>query len=142
MLNISMTRLSSLIIDPTLSPNDPYQGLWIPALTQAQVNAIPTTLTNPLLANEQAAPVIYNSGTGTYQVINRNVWENLVSSTTLVTGVGLVTGSPFVLPHGARAAVEVNTNPNLQNGFMYYDVTNNVIRACMNLNWVTIATGP
>jgi hypothetical protein len=128
----AITRVSGLAVTPTSSNKN--NGFYAPQLTTAQRDAIPTaTLVN--------GAIIYNTNLNTfqsYQVINgASIWLSLsAASTSTATGVALTTGTPFTLPSGPRAGVEVAANQ--VNGFMYYDATNNVVRARQNGAWATV----
>jgi len=133
----AITRVPNLAITPVSTNKN--NGLYAPRLTTAQINAIPAaTLVN--------GAIIYNTTSNTYQiyqVINgASAWGNLGATTSGATGIGLTTGTPFTLPSGPIAAVEVVANQ--VNGFMYYDATNNRLRVWVNNAWntVTIVPGP
>ena len=109
-------------------------GFYAPQLTTAQRNAIPAgTLTN--------SAIIYNTTLNvfqSYQTIGANsVWVNLSATTSAATGVGLINGTPWTLPSGTQANVEVPANE--INGFIYYRTDGNTIRIRVNGAWATIA---
>ena len=60
---------------------------------------------------------------------------NISTNITTATGVGL-TSSPFSIPSGPRANVEVAANQ--VNGFIYNDTTNNDVRGYINTQWMTL----
>lgn len=125
----AITRVPNLAITPVSTNKN--NGLYAPQLTQTQINAIPAAT----LAN---GAIVYNTALGTLQSYVDGVWNNLNSSLATASGVGLVAGTPFILPSGTRVAVEVPANQ--INGFMYYDTTNTVARAYIAGGWVTVTT--
>ena len=138
MADFNMTRLSSLIIDPTLNTDPTTQGCWIPSIPTANLASISANLIAGIPT--VAAPILYNPTTVTYQIYNTRsaAWESLVTFGGAATGVGLISGSPLMLPTGASAAVELPANQ--INGFIYMDSGNaNRIRVYNNNAWHTIA---
>lgn len=118
-------------------------------LNGAWVALYPTTnllgnLVVPVVANAGALPaapaagmIVYQTDIGAFKVYQNGAWAIMYNNTSAATGVGLTAGNnPFTLSSGTRAAVEVAGNQ--INGFMYYDTTNNVIRARVNALWVTV----
>lgn len=123
----AITRVPNLAITPVSTNKN--NGLYAPQLTTAQIAAIPAaTLVN--------GAIVYNTDLGTLQSYVDGVWNNLNSSLTTATGVGLVAGTPFILPSGTSAAVEVGGNQVA--GFMYYNTTGNTVRLRTNAAWVTV----
>jgi hypothetical protein len=109
-------------------------GFYAPQLTTAQRDAIPAgTLTN--------SAIIYNTTLNvfqSYQTIGANsVWVNLSATTSAATGVGLVNGTPWTLPSGTLAQVEVPGNQ--IDGFIYYRTDGDIIRIRVAGAWRTIA---
>ena len=125
----AITRVPNLAITPVSTNKN--NGLYAPQLTAAQRDAIPAAT----LAN---GAIVYNTDSGTLQSYLDGAWNNLNSSITTATGVGLVAGTPFVLPSGTAAAVEVAANEVA--GFMYYNTTNNTVKLRNNAAWVTVAS--
>ena len=109
-------------------------GFYAPQLTTAQRDAIPAgTLTN--------SAIIYNTTLNvfqSYQTIGvASAWVNLSATTSAATGVGLVNGTPWTLPSGTQAQVEVPGNQ--IDGFIYYRTDGNTIRIRVGGAWLTIA---
>jgi len=123
----AITRVSNLAITP--SSTNKNNGFYAPQLTAAQIAAIPAaTLVN--------GAIIYNTTTNTFQNYINGAWNNLNSSVATPTGVGLASGTAFVLPSGTRIAVEVAANE--INGFVYYDTTNTIPRTYINNGWANL----
>lgn len=81
----------------------------------------------------------YNTTATNLRSYSNSAWTTLMTTTNTATGVGLTAGNtPFVLPNGTRAAVEVAGNQ--VTGFEYWDTTNNVKRLRTNAAWVTVTT--
>lgn len=100
----------------------------------------------PIVANAAALPaapangmIVYQTDIGAFKVYQNTAWAIMYNNVSTATGAGLTAGdNPFTLPDAARAGVEVPGNQ--VNGFMYYDATNNVIRARVNGGWVSVTT--
>lgn len=125
----NIPRLTGLSIQPDPSlPNHPH-GLYAPALPTATIaKLIPETTPGGELRN---GAIIYDTTTNTYKgyqsVNGANTFVNFnTGAVTAATGIGLILGSPLVLPQGTRLAVEVPANAIV--GFTYYDTTGQVIR--------------
>ncbi len=132
-----ITNLTGLNIQPEtdLNGNIPFSALhavYIPSLTTAQITTLLTK------AETRNGLVVYDNTLNVYKVRQNGVINILGSSISAVTGAGLVTGSPLIVPSGADAAVEVVGNQ--VNGFIYYGATSTTIRARVNGAWVSIAT--
>lgn len=92
-----------------------------------------------VLANQINGFGYYNTTATNLRSYSNSAWTTLMTTTNTATGVGLTAGNtPFVLPSGTRAAVEVAGNQ--QTGFEYWDTTNNVKRLRTNAAWVTVTT--
>jgi hypothetical protein len=124
----AITTLSALSIVPSSTNNN--NGFYAPQLTAAQITAIPaTTLRN--------GAIVYNTTLNFFQVYVNGAWNFLNSGAAAgVAGVGLVAGSPLVVPSGTANAVEVNANE--VPGFMYYNTTTNTFKVRTNDDWLTI----
>jgi hypothetical protein len=142
----NITSLSGLTIesDQKLGTNNPNATFAIPNLTTAQIAKLENV--TPYVPANGAAPVtvkpgteIFNISTGFAQVFQQGVWQNILTTSSVATGVGLTNGAPFTLPSGTNA-VEVAANQ--VNGFMYYSTTSNTIRAWVNGAWGTITFAP
>ncbi len=141
----NITSLTGLTIesDQTLGTNNPNATFAIPNLTAAQIakleNVMPYVPTNGAPAvTIKPGTEIFNITTGFSQVFQKGVWQNISTTSSAATGVGLTNGTPFTLPSGEGANVEVAGNQ--VNGFMYYNLTSTTIRAWVNDEWVTITT--
>ncbi len=129
-----ITRYTGLDVQPDPNLPSSVHALYAPKLTTAQSNLIKTTeLRNGAL--------IYNITTNTYQIYQSlngvNAWFNLAASPiTAATGVGLISGSPVILPTGTAAAVEVAGNA--IEGFIYRNSTAPNIRVYNSGGWHTV----
>lgn len=127
MSDTAITKLSSLDITP--DPQNKNNGFYVPQLTTAQRDAIPSkTVRN--------GGVVYNSDLKLFQVYQDNAWQNLNISLATASGVG-INGTPLIIPTGADGDVEVAGNE--VQGFIYYDTNNNVLKLRDNAAWKTIA---
>jgi hypothetical protein len=139
----NITSLTGLTIesDQTLGTNNPNATFAIPNLTTAQRNSLKNVTPYTAVIGQPAVTVkpgteIFNISTGFAQVFQQGVWQNISTTSSVATGVGLTNGTPFTLPSGTNANVEVAVNQ--VNGFMYYGTTSNTIRAWVNGAWGTI----
>lgn len=125
-----------------------YQnGTWVALYSTTNLSG---NLIVPIVANAGALPaapangmIVYQTDIGAFKVYQTNAsgagWAIMYNNISTATGAGLAAGdNPFTLPDAARAGVEVVGNQ--VNGFMYYDTTNNVIRARVNGAWVSVTT--
>lgn len=90
---------------------------------------------NGITVKVKNGTMIYNITSGLFQLFRNGQWENISTNITTATGVGL-TSSPFSIPSGPRANVEVAANQ--INGFIYNDTTNNDVRGYINTQWMTL----
>jgi len=136
----NITSLTGLTIesDQTLGTNNPNATFAIPNLTTAQIAKLENV--TPYVPAKEAAAVtvkpgteIFNISTGFAQVFQQGVWQNISTTSSGATGIGLTNGTPFTLPSGANEDVEVAANA--VNGFMYYNISSNAIRAYVNGAW-------
>ena len=139
----NITSLTGLTIesDQTLGTNNPNATFAIPNLTTAQRDLLKNVTPYVAIVGQAAVTVkpgteIFNITTGFSQIFQKGVWQNISTTSSVATGVGLTNGTPFTLPSGPSAGVEAPANQ--VNGFMYYNVTSNTIRAYVNGAWGTI----
>ena len=139
----NITSLTGLTIesDQTIGTNNPNATFAIPNLTAAQIakleNVTPYVPANGVVAvTVKPGTEIFNITTGFSQIFQKGVWQNISTTSSAATGVGLTNGTPFTLPSGSNATVEVPGNQ--VNGFMYYNVNSDTIRAYANGAWGTI----
>ncbi len=104
----------------------------------------------PSVANTAALPavpvngmIVYQTDIGLFKIYQAPPggagWSILYANVSAATGVGLVAGnSPYSLPSGTSAAVEVANNQVA--GFAYYNTTASNVRAWLNGAWTTIET--
>ncbi len=104
----------------------------------------------PSVANTAALPavpvngmIVYQTDIGLFKIYQAPPggagWSILYANVSAATGVGLVAGnSPYSLPSGTSAAVEVANNQVA--GFAYYNTTASNVRAWLNAAWTTIET--
>ena len=107
-------------------------------VTQAQRDLLQNVtpyVVNGVTVKVKNGTMIYNITSGLFQLFRNGQWENISTNITTATGVGL-TSSPFSIPSGPRANVEVAANQ--VNGFIYNDTTNNDVRGYINTQWMTL----
>ncbi len=107
-------------------------------VTQAQRDLLQNVtpyVVNAVTVKVKNGTMIYNITSGLFQLFRNGQWENISTNITTATGVGL-TSSPFSIPSGPRANVEVAANQ--VNGFIYNDTTNNDVRGYINTQWMTL----
>jgi hypothetical protein len=140
--------------DATLGTTNPTATLNPPCLTAAQVLLLANVTPYQIGANTykvKPGTLVYNITLGAFQIFNvatKNVsgvpqtygWLTLSvnSSSVAGMGIGLVSGSPLIIPTGTAVAVEVLENE--VPGFLYYNTTSNVLVFRTNAAWVILAT--
>ena len=143
----NITSLTALTIesDQKIGTNNPNATFAIPNLTAAQIaklkNVTPYVPANGVgvaAVTVKPGTEIFNITTGFSQIFQKGVWQNILTTSSAATGVGLTNGTPFTLPSGPNAGVEVEVEGNEVNGFMYYNVNSGTIRAYANGAWGTI----
>jgi hypothetical protein len=139
----NITSLTGLTIesDQTLGTNNPNATFAIPNLTTLQRDSLKNVTPYIAVTGQPAVTVkpgteIFNISTGFAQVFQKGVWQNISTTSSIATGVGLTNGTPFTIPSGTNADVEIAANA--VNGFMYYNISSNTIRAYVNGAWGTI----
>jgi hypothetical protein len=138
----AITTLTSLRINPS-DNNQAINGFYLPQLTVAQRNAIPSPsiLRGGALIFTTDAVAPAPNPIGITQLYQRNGWGTIFTTTTTATGEGLANGSsPFGLPTGELATVEAGPN-NAVPGFVYYNSTPNDLKPFRARNataWTTL----
>lgn len=130
----------SVIYNLSTTQFNVYQnGGWAVMTTvPAATFIVPSAAVDPVGA---AGMIYYNTASNVFRVYQNATWSSLYANVTAATGVGLVAGdSPFSLPSGTAAAVEVAGNQ--VNGFAYYNTTTNLPRIYLNGAWSTIPATP
>ena len=137
----NITNLSGLTItsDQITGTNNPNATFAVSSLTQTQINLLqnvtPYTVGGNTNVRVKNGTMVFNITLGLFQLFRNGQWENISTNITTATGVGL-TSSPFSIPSGPRANVEVAANQ--VNGFIYNDTTNNDVRGYINTQWMTL----
>lgn len=136
----NITQFSGITItsNQTTGTSNRNATLAIVNVTQAQRDLLQNVtpyVVNAVTVKVKNGTMIYNITTGLFQLFRNGQWENISTNITTATGVGL-TSSPFSIPSGPRANVEVAANQ--VNGFIYNDTTNNDVRGYINTQWMTL----
>lgn len=136
----NITQFSGITItsNQTTGTTNKNATLAIVNVTQAQRDLLQNVtpyVVNAVTVKVKNGTMIYNITTGLFQLFRNGQWENISTNITTATGVGL-TSSPFSIPSGPRANVEVAANQ--VNGFIYNDTTNNDVRGYINTQWMTL----
>ena len=136
----NITQFSGITItsNQTTGTSNRNATLAIVNVTQAQRDLLQNVtpyVVNAVTVKVKNGTMIYNITTGLFQLFRNGQWENISTNITTATGVGL-TSSPFSIPSGPRASVEVAANQ--VNGFIYNDTTNNDVRGYINTQWMTL----
>lgn len=136
----NITQFSGITItsNQTTGTTNKNATLAIVNVTQAQRDLLQNVtpyVVNAVTVKVKNGTMIYNITTGLFQLFRNGQWENISTNITTATGVGL-TSSPFSIPSGPRASVEVAANQ--INGFIYNDTTNNDVRGYINTQWMTL----
>ena len=136
----NITQFSGITItsNQTTGTTNRNATLAIVNVTQAQRDLLQNVtpyVVNGVTVKVKNGTMIYNITSGLFQLFRNGQWENISTNITTATGVGL-TSSPFSIPSGPRANVEVAANQ--VNGFIYNDTTNNDVRGYINTQWMTL----
>jgi hypothetical protein len=138
----NITALSGLTItsDQTLGTNNPNATFAFPNVTTTQRDLLQNVtpyIVNGATVRIKEGTIIFNISVDKLQMFRNGIWESVTTNISTATGVGL-SSSPFSIPSGTRAAVEVAANQ--VNGFIYNDTTNNQVRGYINTQWMTLFT--
>jgi len=136
----NITQFSGITItsNQTTGTTNKNATLAVVNVTQAQRDLLQNVtpyVVNGITVKVKNGTMIYNITSGLFQLFRNGQWENISTNITTATGVGL-TSSPFSIPSGPRANVEVAANQ--INGFIYNDTTNNDVRGYINTQWMTL----
>ena len=136
----NITQFSGITItsNQTTGTTNKNATLAVVNVTQAQRDLLQNVtpyVVNGVTVKVKNGTMIYNITSGLFQLFRNGQWENISTNITTATGVGL-TSSPFSIPSGPRANVEVAANQ--VNGFIYNDTTNNDVRGYINTQWMTL----
>ena len=136
----NITQFSGITItsNQTTGTSNRNATLAVVNVTQAQRDLLQNVtpyVVNAVTVRVKNGTMIYNITSGLFQLFRNGQWENISTNITTATGVGL-TSSPFSIPSGPRASVEVVANQ--INGFIYNDTTNNDVRGYINTQWMTL----
>jgi len=136
----NITQFSGITItsNQTTGTTNKNATLAIVNVTQTQRDLLQNVtpyVVNAVNVKVKNGTMIYNITSGLFQLFRNGQWENISTNITTATGVGL-TSSPFSIPSGPRANVEVAANQ--VNGFIYNDTTNNDVRGYINTQWMTL----
>lgn len=136
----NITQFSGITItsNQTTGTSNRNATLAVVNVTQAQRDLLQNVtpyVVNAVSVKVKNGTMIYNITSGLFQLFRNGQWENISTNITTATGVGL-TSSPFSIPSGPRASVEVAANQ--VNGFIYNDTTNNDVRGYINTQWMTL----
>ena len=136
----NITQFSGITItsNQTTGTSNRNATLAVVNVTQTQRDLLQNVtpyVVNAVTVKVKNGTMIYNITTGLFQLFRNGQWENISTNITTATGVGL-TSSPFSIPSGPRANVEVAANQ--VNGFIYNDTTNNDVRGYINTQWMTL----
>jgi hypothetical protein len=136
----NITQFSGITItsNQTTGTSNRNATLAVVNVTQAQRDLLQNVtpyVVNAITVKVKNGTMIYNITSGLFQLFRNGQWENISTNITTATGVGL-TSSPFSIPSGPRANVEVAANQ--VNGFIYNDTTNNDVRGYINTQWMTL----
>ncbi len=136
----NITQFSGITItsNQTTGTSNRNATLAVVNVTQAQRDLLQNVtpyVVNAVTVKVKNGTMIYNITSGLFQLFRNGQWENISTNITTATGVGL-TSSPFSIPSGPRANVEVAANQ--VNGFIYNDTTNNDVRGYINTQWMTL----
>ncbi len=136
----NITQFSGITItsNQTTGTSNRNATLAVVNVTQAQRDLLQNVtpyVVNAVTVKVKNGTMIYNITSGLFQLFRNGQWENISTNITTATGVGL-TSSPFSIPSGPRANVEVAANQ--INGFIYNDTTNNDVRGYINTQWMTL----
>ena len=136
----NITQFSGITItsNQTTGTSNRNATLAVVNVTQAQRDLLQNVtpyVVNAVTVKVKNGTMIYNITSGLFQLFRNGQWENISTNITTATGVGL-TSSPFSIPSGPRANVEVAANQ--LNGFIYNDTTNNDVRGYINTQWMTL----
>jgi len=136
----NITQFSGITItsNQTTGTSNRNATLAVVNVTQAQRDLLQNVtpyVVNAITVKVKNGTMIYNITSGLFQLFRNGQWENISTNITTATGVGL-TSSPFSIPSGPRANVEVAANQ--INGFIYNDTTNNDVRGYINTQWMTL----
>ena len=136
----NITQFSGITItsNQTTGTTNKNATLAVVNVTQAQRDLLQNVtpyVVNGVTVKVKNGTMIYNITSDLFQLFRNGQWENISTNITTATGVGL-TSSPFSIPSGPRANVEVAANQ--INGFIYNDTTNNDVRGYINTQWMTL----
>jgi len=136
----NITQFSGITItsNQTTGTSNRNATLAVVNVTQTQRDLLQNVtpyVVNGVTVKVKNGTMIYNITSGLFQLFRNGQWENISTNITTATGVGL-TSSPFSIPSGPRANVEVAANQ--VNGFIYNDTTNNDVRGYINTQWMTL----
>lgn len=138
----NITALSGLTItsDQTTGTNNPNATFAVSNVTTAQRDLLQNVtpyVVNGATVKIKEGTIIFNISVDKLQMFRNGGWESVTTNISTATGVGL-SSSPFSIPSGTRAAVEIAANQ--VNGFIYNDTTNNQVRGYINTQWMTLFT--
>jgi len=138
----NITALSGLTItsDQTTGTNNPNATFAVSSVTTTQRDKLENVtpyVVNGVTVKIKEGTIIFNISVDKLQMFRNGIWESVTTNISTATGVGL-SSSPFSIPSGTRAAVEVAANQ--VNGFIYNDTTNNQVRGYINTQWMTLFT--
>ena len=119
----------------TKNPNATFAVASVTTTQRDLLENVTPYVVNAVTVKVKNGTMIYNITSGLFQLFRNGQWENISTNITTATGVGL-TSSPFSIPSGPRANVEVAANQ--LNGFIYNDTTNNDVRGYINTQWMTL----
>lgn len=136
----NITALSGLTItsDQTTGTNNPNATFAVSNVTTAQRDLLQNVtpyVVNGATVRIKEGTIIFNISVDKLQMFRNGIWESVTTNISTATGVGL-SSSPFSIPSGTKAAVEVAANQ--VNGFIYNDTTNNQVRGYINTQWMTL----
>lgn len=138
----NITALSGLTItsDQTTGTNNPNATFAVSNVTTAQRDLLQNVtpyVVNGATVRIKEGTIIFNISVDKLQMFRNGIWESVTTNISTASGIGL-SSSPFSIPSGTRAAVEVAANQ--VNGFIYNDTTNNQVRGYINSQWMTLFT--
>lgn len=138
----NITALSGLTItsDQTTGTNNPNATFAVSNVTTAQRDLLQNVtpyIVNGATVRIKEGTIIFNISVDKLQMFRNGIWESVTTNISTATGVGL-SSSPFSIPSGTKADVEVLANQ--VNGFIYYDTTTKQVRGYINTQWMTLFT--
>lgn len=120
-----------------VNPNDPIHGFYTSSITSINIATLVAAAANPNYypgSEWRDGAFVFANDLLQYQGQANGALVTFFTMVPQALGVGVgLNGTPFILPSGTSAGVEVAANE--INGFTYYNTTANNVRRYVNGAW-------